>query len=137
MKNNNRDIAIQLHTKRYVTCNVYHQTDEYKKEKGSRKKYRGCLIRSKSHNTTSIAEAAIQEEQEKCKATLNRAALPAVQRIQQYTIPPWYSNRKIVACRKRGKEKRNKRKNKSQQSKLKNAQYYEKESNRRLNECNP
>ena len=53
-----------------ATSNVYHQTDEYKKEKSSRKKYRGCLIRSKNTtNTTSITEEVILEEQKKCKAT--------------------------------------------------------------------
>ena len=34
----------------------------------------------------------------------NRVALPAMQCIKRYTIALWHSNRKIVACRKGGKE---------------------------------
>jgi hypothetical protein len=50
---------------------VYHQNDEYKKEKSSEKNYRrGCLIQSKNTtNTTSITEEVILEEQNECKAT--------------------------------------------------------------------
>ena len=54
--------------KKVTICNVYHQNDEYKKS--SRKKYRGCLIRSKNTDTTtSTTEEVILEEQKECKAT--------------------------------------------------------------------